>query len=258
MFFYKKKLNQVFVNYLKVTIMSDFNNRTTSFASTASRTTYDAGLRAYMVQVYNFMAIALGISGAVAFFTANSPALMSFLFGTPLSFVVMLAPLGFVFFFSYKLNSISAQKAKSYLWIYASLMGLSLSTIFIAYTGASIARTFFISASVFGGMSLYGYTTKKDLTGMGSFLIMGLFGLIICSLVNLFLKSSAFDFALSFIGILIFTGLTAYDAQRIKQSYYHAGDSESTSKMAVLGALNLYMDFINLFIMMLRFFGDRK
>ena len=239
--------------------MSEFNNKSTSFASTASRaTTYDSALRDYMVKVYNYMAAALGISGVVAFVTANSPALMSLIFGTPLAWVFMLAPLGFVFFFSYKLNSISAAKAKNYLWIYSALMGLSLASIFIAYTNASIARTFFISASVFGGMSLYGYTTKKDLTGMGSFLMMGVLGLIVCSLVNIFLKSSAFDFALSFIGILIFTGLTAYDAQRIKQNFYHSGDSESTAKMAVMGALNLYMDFINLFIMMLRFFGDRK
>ena len=137
-------------------------------------------------------------------------------------------------------------------------MGLSLASIFVIYTGASIARTFFISASVFGAMSLYGYTTKKDLTGMGSFLMMGVLGLIVCSLVNIFLKSSAFDFAISAIGILIFTGLTAYDAQRIKQNFYHSGDSETTAKLAVMGALSLYMDFINLFIMMLRFFGDRR
>lgn len=240
--------------------MSNFNNRVTSFASTASRTsTYDSSLRAYMVKVYNFMAIALGISGAVAFLTANSPALMNAIFGTPLAFVVMLAPLGFVLFFSYKLNSISAQKAKTYLWIYSGLMGLSLSTILVVYTGTSVARVFFITASTFGAMSLYGYTTKKDLTGMGSFLMMGLIGLIIASIVNIFLKSTALEFALSAIGVLIFIGLTAYDTQRIKQSYYHAsGDSEATNKMAVIGALSLYMDFINLFIMMLRFFGDRK
>lgn len=239
--------------------MSEFNNRATSFASTASRTTtYDSALREYMVKVYNFMAIALGISGLVAFITANSPAMMSLIFGTPLAWVVMLAPLGFVFFFSYKLNSISSATAKNYLWIYSTLMGLSLASIFVIYTGASIARTFFISASVFGAMSLYGYTTKKDLTGMGSFLMMGVLGLIVCSLVNIFLKSSAFDFAISAIGILIFTGLTAYDAQRIKQNFYHSGDSETTAKLAVIGALSLYMDFINLFIMMLRFFGDRR
>lgn len=240
--------------------MSSFNNKVSSFASAASRsTTYDSALRDYMVKVYNFMSIALVISGAVAFLVANSPALMSAIFGTPLAWVVMLAPLGFVFFFSYKLNSISAQKAKTYLWIYSALMGLSLSTILIAYTGASVARVFFITASVFGAMSLYGYTTKKDLTAIGSFLIMGLIGLIICSIVNIFLKSSAFDFALSVIGTFIFIGLTAYDTQRIKQTYYHvAGNSEMVAKMAVVGALNLYMDFINLFIMLLRLFGERR
>lgn len=235
------------------------SNKITSFASAASSVSYDASLRQYMVNVYNFMSIALGISGAVAFLAASSPAFMNVLFGTPLKFVVMLAPLGFVFFFSYKLNSISAEKAKAYLWIYSALMGLSLSTIFIAYTGASIARVFFISASVFGVMSIYGYTTKKDLTGFGSFLMMGLIGLIIASLVNLFLQSSAMQFALSAIGVLIFIGLTAYDTQRIKQNYYaFSGNSEMVKKGAVLGALNLYMDFINLFIMMLQFLGDRK
>jgi hypothetical protein len=235
------------------------NNRTNlSFASTASKTTYDVGLRTYMVKVYNFMSIALGISGAVAFLVSSSPALMSLFFGTPLAWVVMLAPLGFVFFFSYKLASISAEKAKAYLWIYSALMGLSLSTIFVVYTGASIARVFFISASVFGAMSLYGYSTKKDLTNFGSFLIMGLIGIMIASIINIFLKSSAFEFAISLIGVFVFIGLTAYDTQRIKQAYYQTGDEEMTSKMAVMGALNLYMDFINLFLMLLRFFGDRR
>lgn len=242
--------------------MSDFSrsNRSanSSFASAAAGVSYDAGLRDYMAKVYNFMSIALAISGLVAFLVSSSPALMAAIFGTPLAWVVMLAPLGFVMFFGYKLNSISGQQAKTYLWIYSALMGLSLSTIFIAYTNASIARVFFISAATFGSMSLYGYTTKKDLTGMGSFLFMGLIGLIIASLVNLFLKSSALEFALSAIGVLIFIGLTAYDTQRIKQSYYRSADSEMTSKLAVMGALSLYMDFINLFIMMLRFFGDRK
>lgn len=239
--------------------MSNFS-KPNSFASAASRvTTYDSSLREYMVKVYNFMSIALAISGVVAFSVSNSPALLSLLFGTPLSWVVILAPLGFVMFFSYKLNSISAQKAKTYLWIYSSLMGLSLASIFVIYTGTSIARIFFISASVFGAMSFYGYTTKKDLTGFGSFLMMGLIGLIIASLVNLFLKSSALEFALSVIGVFLFIGLTAYDTQKIKQSYYQfAGNSEMVSKAAVMGALNLYMDFINLFIMLLRLFGDRR
>jgi FtsH-binding integral membrane protein len=240
--------------------MSDFmrQNRTTSFASAAAGVSYDTGLRDYMNKIYNFMSIALLISGAVAFMVSSSPALMSAIFGTPFAWVVMLAPLGFVMFFGYKLNSISAEQAKTYLWIYAALMGLSMSTIFIAYTTASVARVFFITAATFGAMSLYGYTTKKDLSGMGSFLIMGLIGLIIASLVNIFLKSSALDFALSAIGVLIFIGLTAYDTQKMKQAYYYSPNSETTQKLAVMGALNLYMDFINLFLMMLRFFGDRR
>jgi hypothetical protein len=237
----------------------DFNSKT-SFASAAGRTsTYDASLRAYMVKVYNFMAIALGLSGVTAFLVSSSPALMQLFFGSPLAFVVMLAPLGFVIFFAHRLNKISVAKAQTYLWIYSGLMGLSLSTIFVAYTGTSVARIFFITASVFGSMSLYGYTTKKDLTGMGSFLMMGLIGLIIASLVNIFLKSSAMQFALSVIGTFLFIGLTAYDTQRIKQTYYQfAGNSEMVGKAAVMGALNLYMDFINLFIMLLQLFGDRK
>ncbi len=240
--------------------MSNFTNRTNSFASSASRaTTYDVALRDYMVKVYNFMSVALGISGLVAFLTASSPEVMNALFGTPLSWVVMLAPLGFVFYFSAKIHSMSVDKAKNCLWIFAGLMGLSMASIFVIYTSTSIARVFFISASVFGAMSLYGYTTKKDLTALGSFLIMGLFGLIIASVVNIFLKSSALEFGLSLIGVFLFIGLTAYDTQRIKQNYYQfAGNKEMVAKAAVMGALSLYMDFINLFMMLLRFFGDRR
>jgi len=231
-----------------------------SFASSASRaSSYDSALRDYMVKVYNNMSIALVISGVIAFFVANTPALLKLFFGTGLVWVVMFAPLAFVFYFSYKLNSISASKAKTYLWIYSSLMGLSLASIFVAYTGTSVARVFFISASVFGAMSIYGYSTKKDLTAFGSFLIMGLIAIIIASIVNTFLKSSALEFAISIIGVLVFVGLTAYDTQRIKQSYYHfASSGEMLGKMAVIGALNLYMDFINLFIMLLRLFGERR
>lgn len=240
--------------------MSQFNNKAFSFSSVAAKAgSYDMALRDYMVKVYNHMATALGISGFVAFFVSSSPVLMNAIFGTPLAWLIMLAPLGFVLFFSYKLNSISAQKAKSYLYIYSVLMGLSMASIFIMYTGASIARVFFISASVFGAMSLYGYSTKKDLSSWGSFLIMGLIGIIVASLVNLFLQSSALNFAISLIGVFVFIGLTAYDTQRIKQTYYQvAGSAEMVSKAAVIGALNLYLDFINLFIMMLRFFGERR
>ncbi|NBV05981.1 MAG: Bax inhibitor-1/YccA family protein [Proteobacteria bacterium] len=239
--------------------MLNFTNNKSFASSAASSTSYDLGLRSYMIKVYNFMAIALAISGVVAFLVSSSPALMSAIFGTPLSWVVMLAPLGFVFFFGYKISRISADKAKSYLWIFAGLMGLSMSTIFTVYTGTSIARVFFISSTTFGLTALYGYTTKKDLTAMGSFMIMGLIGLIIASLVNMFLQSSALHFATSILGIIIFIGLTAYDSQRIKQMYYHiSSSSEEVSKMAVMGALSLYMDFINLFMTMLNFFGERK
>jgi len=235
------------------------NNKSFASSASSSATSYDAGLREYMVKVYNLMAGALGISGVVAFLVASSPTLMGALFGTPLAWVVMFAPLGFVFFFGYKISSISVERARTYLWIFAALMGLSMSSIFMIYTSTSIARVFFISASTFGMTALYGYTTKRDLTSMGSFMIMGLIGLLIASLFNTFLQSSALHFATSIIGMIIFIGLTAYDSQRIKQMYYHAsGSADAISRMAVMGALNLYMDFINLFMTMLNFFGDRK
>lgn len=239
--------------------MIEYNSKS-SFASSASRTaTFDSALRDYMVKVYQHMSIALVISGLVAFLVSSSPQLMQAIFGTPLAYVVMFAPLVFVIFFGFKLNSMSSEKARGYLYFYAGLMGLSLATIFVVYTGASITRVFLITALTFGAMSLYGYSTKKDLTSFGSFLIMGLIGIMIASLVNIFLKSSGLDFAISLIGVFIFIGLTAYDTQRIKQTYYHfAGNDEMVSKMAVIGALSLYMDFINLFIMLLRFFGERK
>lgn len=237
------------------------NNRTTtSFSSSATRaTSHDASLRDHMVKVYNFMSIALGISGVVAFLFANSPALMQTIFTTPLKYLVMFAPFLFVMYFSAKIHSVSVQKAKSYLWIFSGLMGISLSSLLIIYTGTSIARVFFITASVFGSMSLYGYTTKKDLSGMGSFLMMGLIGIIIASLVNLFLQSPAIHFATSILGVLIFVGFTAYDTQAIKRQFFEcAGNQEMMGKAAVMGALRLYMDFINLFIMLLQLFGNRR
>ncbi|MBL6665064.1 MAG: Bax inhibitor-1/YccA family protein [Rickettsiales bacterium] len=241
--------------------MSNFNNRQSFFSSTATSktTSFDPALRDYMTKVYNMIAIALIISGAVAFLIANSPALLSAIYTTPLRWVVMLAPLGFVIFINARLNSISAAQAKTYLWIFAGLMGASISWIFAAYTATSVARVFFITASLFGAMSLYGYTTKRDLTSMGSFLFMGLIGIIIASLVNLFLHSSAIHFAVSFLGVLIFTGFTAYDTQNIKKYYYMYGsNNEVANKAATMGALSLYIDFINLFIMLLQFFGDRR
>ncbi len=234
------------------------NSGRSSFVSSSS-VAYDAGLREYMLKVYNMMATALGISGVVGFLVSSSPQLMSALFGSPIAYLVMFAPLLFVIVFSLKLNSMSPQAAKTSLFVYSALMGLSIAAILAIYTAASVAKVFFISASVFGAMSIYGYTTKRDLTSFGSFLMMGLIGLIIASLVNIFLKSPAIDFALSLIGVFIFIGLTAYDTQRLKHVYYSiGGHGDAAAKAAVIGALSLYMDFINIFLMLLRLFGERR
>lgn len=218
----------------------------------------DEGLRAYMLRVYNYMALGLGLTGLVAFAVVSSPALMQAIFGSGLMWVAILAPLALVFFLSFRVHAMSPTTAQAVFWLYAALNGVAFSTIFIAYTSTSIARVFFITAGVFAAMSIYGYTTKRDLTGWGSFLFMGLIGIIIASLVNLFLASSALHFAVSVIGVLVFTGLTAYDTQRIKEEYYEGDDSGTATKKAVMGALRLYLDFINLFLMLLRLFGAAR
>ena len=247
----------------------DFNQR--SFTKTTDQVVIDEGLRAYMLKVYNYMTTGLLLTGLVAYFFGKASivtgemgqivgvtAIGALLFGSPLKWVVMLAPLGFVFYLSAKINKMSVSSAQITFWIFSAIMGLSLASIFIVYTQASIARVFFISSGTFAAMSLYGYTTKKDLTKLGGFLFMGLIGIIIASLVNLFFQSSALHFAISVIGVLVFVGLTAYDTQSIKNMYY-AGDSESVGgKKALMGALRLYLDFINLFIMLLRLFGQRR
>ncbi len=220
---------------------------------------YHEGLRAYMVSVFNYMAIAFGITGIVAYLVSSSPAIMHAIYSTPLQWVVVFAPLLFTFYFAAKVYTFSLDTAKILFWLFAGLMGLSLSWIFVAYTGTSIARVFFISSSMFGLMALYGNSTKKDLTKIGSFLMMGVIGIIIASLVNLFLKSTALHFAVSLIAVVIFTGLTAYDVQRIKDIYSRLGsDAETTGKVAIMGALTLYFDFINIFISLLNLFGERK
>jgi FtsH-binding integral membrane protein len=229
---------------------------------------YDVGLRAYMLKIYNYMASALALTGVVAMFAANSPAFINALYSmdngqvvgmSGFGYLVMFAPLGLVMWLGFGINRLSASAAQGIFWAYATLMGLSLSSIFLVYTGESIARTFFVTAGTFGAMSLYGYTTKKDLTGMGQFLIMGLIGLILASVVNMFMQSSALAFATSVIGVLIFVGLTAYDTQKLKNMYYQvAGNSEAMAKASIMGALNLYLDFINIFMYLLRFMGDRK
>ena len=228
--------------------------------STTARTgaQVDVGLRNYMLRVYNYMATGLGLTGLTAYFVAITPSLFNAIYGTPLYWVIALAPLGFVFYLSARLHKISFAKAQTVFWIFSGVMGLSMAYIFIAFTGASIARVFFITAGTFAGMSLYGYTTKKDLTGWGSFLFMGLIGIIIAMIVNIFLQSGMLSFIISCVGVLVFVGLTAYDTQRIKEMYYASDHPEISGKKAIMGALKLYLDFINLFIMLLRLFGQRK
>jgi uncharacterized protein len=251
--------------------MSDFD-RNLATARTGYRTdqvAIDAGLRAYMIRVYNYMASGVALTGIVAWLafqaavidTGSGLQLTSFghaIFQSPLMWVLVLAPLGLVFALSFGINRLSPGTALTLFFVYAGLLGLSLASIFLVYTGTSISRVFFISAATFGAMSLWGYTTQRDLTGFGSFLFMGLIGIIIASLVNIFLKSSGLDWAISVIGVLVFVGLTAYDTQRIKNMYSDMDDGTVAGRKAVMGALSLYLDFINLFLMMLRLFGDRR
>ncbi len=218
----------------------------------------DEGLRSYMLGIYNYMGLALAITGITAFVVASTPALATAILGSPLAFVVMFAPIGFVMFLSFRINKMSASTAQITFWAFAVVMGLSLSAIFFQFTTASIARVFFITAATFGAMSLWGYTTKRDLSGWGSFLFMGLIGIVIAAIVNIFLVSSALQFAISVIGVLVFTGLTAYDTQRIKEDYYAGDTGELVAKKSIMGALSLYLNFINLFIMMLQLFGNRE
>jgi len=223
---------------------------------------YDAGLRSYMLSVYNYMASGVLLTGIVALLFsmggANSPAAQLFTNGGILKWVVMLAPLGLVFWLSFGIQRMSDTTAKLVYWAYAVLMGLSLSTIFLVYTGSSIAATFFATAGAFAGLSLFGYTTKKDLSAFGTFLIMGVVGLIIAMVVNVFLKSTGLDLAISFLGVLIFAGLTAWDTQRLKASYAQLRGTEFAGKMVVMGALQLYLDFINMFLFLLRFMGNSR
>lgn len=243
--------------------MADFNNYQNRMAQNRAQTgaMIDEGLRAYMLKVYNLMALALVITGVAAFATytlaASNPAFQQLLYASPLRWVIMLAPLALVFFLSFRIQNMSVSAAQTTFWVYAALMGVSLSSIFIVFTGQSIVQTFFVTAASFGALSLYGYTTKKDLSGLGSFLIMGLFGLIIASIVNIFLASSALQFAISAIGVLIFAGLTAYDTQKIKEMYFDGDDVAVAGRKAIMGALTLYLDFINLFTFLLQFMGNR-
>jgi FtsH-binding integral membrane protein len=252
--------------------MSDFDRNyaaaRTGYAGQAAQV--DAGLRAYMIRVYNYMAAAVALTGVVAWVTfqaavtttaSGALALTSFgqtIYGGPMMIVLLLATLGLVFFISFRIQTLQFTTAFGLFMLYAALLGVTLSSVFLVYTHGSIARVFFISAASFGALSLYGYTTQRDLSPFGSFLIMGLFGIIIASLVNLFLASSALSFAISVIGVLVFAGLTAWDTQKIKEMYDVNDDGTVSGRKAVMGALSLYLDFINLFMMLLRLLGDRR
>ena len=226
--------------------------------SQVSAAAFDEGLRQHMLRVYNYMGLGLVVTGIVAFIVGTTPALYVPIFSSPLKWAVMLAPLAFVFFFSFKMQTMSASAAQMTFWAFCAVMGLSMASVFLVFTGASIARTFFIAATMFGAMSLFGYTTKRDLSKMGSFLIMGMIGVVIASIVNIFLASSALQFAVSVIGIVVFVGLTAYDTQSIKEQYAENYDQESQQKLAVFGALSLYLNFVNIFQLLLNFTGQRE
>ena len=226
--------------------------------SQASAAAFDEGLRQHMLRVYNYMGLGLVLTGLVAFIVGNTPALYVPIFSSPLKWVVMLAPLAFVFFFSFRIQTMSASTAQMTFWAFCAVMGLSLASVFLVFTGASIARTFFIAATMFGATSLYGYVTKRDLSKFGSFLMMGLIGVLIASVVNIFLGSSALQFAISVIGIVVFVGLTAWDTQNIKEQYAENFDQESQQKIAVFGALSLYLNFVNIFQLLLNFTGQRE
>ncbi len=249
----------------------EINKSKTTIQSSLSDAIIDQGLRSYMLKVYNYMASGVLLTGFIALLlfkmaVVSGPngeiigltSLGNTIYNSGFAWVLMLAPLGVVFYMSFGIAKMSTTKAQTVFWIFAGLMGASLSSIFLAYTGTSITRVFFITSGTFGAMSIYGYTTKKDLTKLGSFLFMGLIGIIIASLVNLFLKSSMMYFVISIIGVLVFVGLTAYDTQKIKNMYLASDSGEMIGKKAVMGALTLYLDFINLFIMLLRLFGQRR
>ena len=247
--------------------MAELDNRIARGATTAADT-YDAGLRAHMLRVYNYMAGALALTGITAYVFASTPALLNTIYQvnaqgalqpTIAGWVVLLAPLALVFFLSFRIQHMSQSAAQLTFWGYAALVGASLASIFVVYTNASIATTFFVTAATFGSMSLYGYTTKRDLSGFGNFLFMGLIGILIASLVNIWLQSAMMTFVVSVLGVLIFTGLTAWDTQKIKQTYYAIGhDTALIGKAAIMGALSLYLDFLNIFLFLLRFMGDRR
>ena len=239
---------------------SDPRPNAAPFQATAAGTraeVYDAGLRSYMLSVYNYMASGVLLTGIVAMLFASS-GLAAQVLQTPLRWLIILSPLAFVMVLSFGINKLSTFAAQALYWAFAVVMGLSLSSIFLVYTGASIATTFFATAAAFAGLSLYGYTTKRDLSAFGTFLIMGVVGLIVASLINLFVQSSGLQLVISFVGVLLFAGLTAYDTQKIKSIYYQVAGTDFMGKSVVMGALSLYLDFVNMFTFLLQFMGDRR
>ena len=259
--------------------MANYDNQPARFGASVGGavSAIDEGLRAHMLRVYNYMTIGLLLTGLLAYgtyslATTSDPALAvatmangvmltslgATIYGGIMMWVLILAPLALVFFLSFRINSLSVGAAQAIFWVYAALLGVSLSSIFVVYTAQSITQVFFIAAATFGAMSLFGYTTKRDLTQFGSFLIMGLIGVIIAMVVNIFLQSSALGFAISVLGVLIFVGLTAYDTQKIKNIYSVNDDGTVAGRKAIMGALTLYLDFLNIFLFMLQLFGDRR
>lgn len=230
--------------------------RTSAVAT--DRAAYDAGLRAHMVRVFNYMGGGLAVTGLIAFIVASVPALAELVFGTPLKWVAMLAPLGFILYMNFKMETMTAARLQTLFWSFCAVMGISMAAIFLVFTGESVARAFFATAATFGVMALWGYTTKRDLSGFGSFLMMGVIGLIIASLINIFVQSSMVQWIVSIVGVFVFTGLTAYDTQNIKQSYSESWGTEANNKLAVMGALSLYLNFINAFQFLLSLVGDRR
>lgn len=229
--------------------------RSAGFAPAAA---HDEGLRAHMLRIYNYMGLGLVLTGLVAVLVASVPSLYVPIFGSPLKWLVMLAPLGFVLFLSFRIDAISGATAQLLFWAICAVMGLSLASVFLVFTGTSIARAFFGAAAMFAATSLFGYTTRRDLTQFGSFLIMGLIGVVIASIINIFLGSSALQFAISIIGIIVFVGLTAWDTQAIKLQYGEHHDDQTRQKLAVMGALSLYLNFVNIFQLLLSLTGQQE
>lgn len=230
--------------------------------SSAQASQIDVGLRSYMLGVYNHMTTALALTGLFAYAmkwaALTSPGVAQIVYGSPLQYVIMFSPFVLVMYLSFKIQTLAPSTARNMFYLYAALMGLSLSSILLVFTGESVARAFFVTAGAFAGLSIYGYTTKRDLTAMGSFMIIGLFGIIIASIVNIFVGSDVMQFAISVIGVFVFAGLTAWDTQTIKAMYSAADNAQAAATKSIYGALKLYLDFINMFIMLLHLFGNRE